>query len=1128
MAVKDLPQLEGAQDAASDPDVHAALSASAGTGKTTVLTARVLRLLLRGVSPASILCLTYTRAAAAEMSNRINQRLASWVRMKESDLRTDLTRLRAPTGEHTIEEARRLFAKLLDTPGGLRIETIHAFSQGLLAAFPSEAGVPPGFEAIDDRAADALAEEVLADLAAEAQGDPLGETVFLADLERLGLRMGAQGAIGYLKQCAATPRAFAALAGRDVHAFVRAEAGLGEGDAETILAEALTTLDTPLFDRLIAGHRDWNTKTAAAVIERLTAFMQAAPAARVSMLKGLASGVVTQEGTICKNRPKTAGYDEDAARFADWYAPLAALPAQIVYLDDLAAALRTGRAFVSAYAHAKRVRGYADFTDLIEWTLGLLSSAEIGAWIRYKLDARIDHVLVDEAQDTNPSQWKIIEKLVEEFFHGNAETENRFRTLFMVGDFKQAIYGFQGSQPQEFIAARNRFRTLAAEAGAIEPAARDFKDLSVAQSFRSVPAVLHVVDQTIHTIGAAAMGLEDDPPPHEAAESNADKAGAVELWPPFSIDDEEEGDETITVGADRDDGEEKWLDVQSRRYAAALADRVHRMIEHDGVAPGDVLILLRSRNRLASLIVARLFARGVRVAGVDRLTLSRPLAVQDLLAAMRFATQPGDDLSLACLLVSPLFGWTQERLQALALGRPATLWKALEADPSDEAVAARRSLEALLAIADFVTPARFLETILSGPLDGRRKLMARLGEDARDPIEELVAAAYAFEKEETVSLDRFLHRIESDPNQIKRETEAAGDRVRVMTVHGAKGLEAPVVILADATADPGMTGRHGSVTLPLGDLGDTVVPRPSLAERGPPLEAALEALEAREREEHWRLLYVGMTRAERRLILAGTMPQGKDEVPADSWHARVGQAMAAMDCDPVDLPGWGGGEGCAYRTGRTAPSVAGPAPDTAPTLLPAWLHRPAPPEARPPRPLRPSAVEGEETLAWPPSDPATRAAQQRGILVHSLLERLPAVPSPDRRDRADRWLQVSGSVSDADDRRALVDAALGVLDDPQHAFLFGPDSLAEAPLSAVLPDGRVVAGIADRLVVAADRVAVVDYKTTARVPEGATDVPLPVQRQMQAYREALSVIFPDRAVEAFLLYTACPRLFALP
>ena len=308
------------------------------------------------------------------------------------------------------------------------------------------------------------------------------------------------------------------------------------------------------------------------------------------------------------------------------------------------------------------------------------------------------------------------------------------------------------------------------------------------------------------------------------------------------------------------------------------------------------MILVRSRKELASLLVARLFAAKVPVAGIDRLHLQKPLAVRDLISAIAFAVQPLDDLNLAGLLVSPLIGWDQDDLYRLAQPRPPKqpLWRALREAAKTEPFAADAlaKLLELLRIADFVTPARFLETILSGPLDGRRALLARLGEAARDPIDELLAAALEFERTEIASLDRFLAWFERGDVEIKRDTAAPGNAVRVMTVHGSKGLEAPVVILADATADPAKIGGSRSFELPLAG-GKVPLVRPRKAEMVDPFGPIAAADKERELQEHWRLLYVALTRAAERLVIAGVMPRRLSD---DSWHSRVERAEGLSFC----------------------------------------------------------------------------------------------------------------------------------------------------------------------------------------------------------------------------------------
>jgi ATP-dependent helicase/nuclease subunit A len=752
----------------------------------------------------------------------------------------------------------------------------------------------------------------------------------------------------------------------------------------------------------------------------------------------------------------------------------------------------------------------------------------MGEWVRYKLDQRTDHILVDEAQDTNADQWAIVDALAGEFFSGNPEAEDRWRTLFMVGDYKQAIFGFQGTNPQEY----EQFRALVAgRAGLLADAAdeaeartREFRDLSISASFRSSPPILEVVDALIGEVGHAAMGLPAAPERHEPFHDG--RAGRVELWPAYDLAVEQAGDEEA--------GEEGWIDETVRLYADAIARQVKRWLAEAPImattgrplAPGDIMILVRSRTELASLIVARLYAQGVPVAGIDRLHLHKPLAVKDLIAAIAFAVQPLEDLNLASLLVSPLVGWDQQQLYDLAQGRSGKLWPELQRrrDERQDFAAAHAILSGWLAMADYVTPARFLETILSGPLGGRKKLLRRLGEAARDPIEELVASALAFESEENASLDRFLAWFRHGDVEVKRDPGVPGDAVRVMTVHGAKGLEAPLVILADATHDPSKVGGTSStIDLPITEAGPVPVIRPRKDECAPFFQRIIDEAKKADQQEHWRLAYVALTRAAERLVIAGAKP--KRDVPDGSWHRQSAQAMARLGAAAVDVEGWGSAlvwEG----EGRAGAKSGVRKKQLLPLQVPDWLRRPAPEEARPPRPLAPSQIAEDQDAAPPPS-PAMREAARRGTLLHSLFERLPGVAPSERYDLALRWLE-KARVDQESARKEIADAACSLIGDPSFAGLFGADSLAEAPIAATLLDGRVVAGTVDRLCIGDDLVRVVDFKTGRIVPSGEADIPATHRAQMRAYTAALAVIFPGRKIEASLLYTSGPRLITLP
>jgi len=1130
--IRPLDRLQREQLAASAPRDHAALSASAGTGKTQVLTARVLRLLLAGVDPGSILCLTFTKAGAAEMAERIHSRLAYWVRLKDTELRKELFALGEDNKDDALQRARTLFAKVLDAPGGgLRIQTIHAFAQSLLAGFPAEANLSPGFTPLDARGEQMLARQTLAEILVQAERS--GDLGFIADLQTLSLRLGEGGAEGFLLHCARFPDAMEELGARQaIEPQLRAAFGLGLGDIEDVIAAECgdDRFDIAALGRIGAFNRTWGSNSGLERASLCEQWLAAPPGERALLIEQLHSVWARKDGgprSLAKGQaPQDEEYADLVQAAFDCCGRLLAMRRTAALVASLAGGLRAGQVFSAAYRQAKRSAGVVDFDDLIRSAERLLLADGMGEWVRYKLDQAIDHILVDEAQDSNRSQWNIVRAISEEFFAGQGAS-SAGRTVFAVGDYKQAIFGFQGTDPREFQYARERFKRQVAEMEESELGLPQFLDLSIDLNFRSSPPILAVADRVLADLGPSALGLPEAANPHLSHHSR--RHGRVTLWQPFTVESASDLDAA---------GEEGWISDTVRRYAARLAKQVKAWLDNPmkigakgrPLHPEDILILVRRRGALAALIVARLHAEGVPVAGVDRLQLSAPLAVQDLLAAMRFAIQPLDDLNLAALLVSPLFGWSQDQLFALANDRPGALWPQLrhyrQGDPTVSATL--QGLGQILAMADLATPHQFLETILSGGIGGRRKLLARLGPEARDPIEELVASALEFESGSSPSLQNFVDWFSRGDVEIVRDPSAPHDAVRVMTVHGSKGLQAPLVVLADACGDPDRSGGVGGGfgTLMVEPDGPTIpVFRPRKEELSEPLASQLAAREQREREEHWRLLYVALTRAEERLFIGGPLGAAdRNGPPAESWYSAVERAMIGLGCGWADDPLWSRAISLGDREQMAASSDVAAITQV---VLPDWLGTFAPVETRPPRPLAPSSI-GEDDFADPPPTPAMRAAAERGRILHQLFEQMPRMASERRSELGDRWLARAAGVDDPDLRAALIADARRIVDHPDFADIFGPDALAEAPIAAVTADGSVITGTVDRLLVTDDSIRLIDFKTGRRVPESADRIPAAHLRQMAAYVAALEVIFPQRRIDAALLYTSGPTLFPLP
>ena len=1148
-----LHPLAGNQARAVDPQETVWLSASAGTGKTQVLSARVLRLLLQPrVRPEQILCLTFTKAGATEMAERINATLARWVRADPVRLAQELGAIGADIAPETQARARTLFAAVLDCPGGgLRIDTIHAFSQWMLAAFPEEAGLSAGARPMEEQEKALLSRQVLADLLldAEARGDQrMAEAV-----ASLSLRMGPDAVEHWLMRCAQArelwfgPGSWVPPLMPRVKQALRLAADADMAQVEAMCADG--AFDERSLQRVLATCKGWVDKkgnltaTAEKKANAIGDWLAGAPGERLAGIDALYKALFGKEGEptyLAALSKIDEDYGEYCYRVGLGIEAIRQARAGIRLVQWLAPALELGRAYALAWDEAKAREGLIDFDDQIRRAADLLGRSAMADWIRYKLDRRFDHILVDEAQDTNEAQWRIIRALTEEFFAGEGAHEDLARTLFVVGDYKQAIFGFQGTSPENFEAARQavkaRMEGAASNAAALRggPRLQRLLELGLDRSFRTAAPVLEFVDRVIAHVGPEQFGLPGMPEPHQGEA----RPGAVVLWRAVG-GKSEEAEESA------DEGEESWLSRPEREMADRIAAQVREwhikgfpLVK--GVkpgdpprkgGPGDVMILVRKRRELAGLIVARLHAAGVPVAGVDRLRLGAPLAVRDLVAALRFGAQPMDDLNLAALLVSPIFGWSQEQL--LAHGHRAEkvrLWDHLRRSGDSQVRGVVASLQELLGKADFDPVPALIHWLLVGPWGARARLVARLGREVNDPIDELINAAHAYAASATPSLVGFLAWFDAGDGELKREAGKSDGLVRVMTVHGSKGLQAPIVVLADATGDParGM-GTPLVVPDPMApDERRLPVPALKKEEKLGPIAEAEDAARKAEAEEYWRLLYVAMTRAEEALFIGGALGAREKVAAPGSWYARIAEMLGdeAWEEHPI----WGG----QAVWGVLAPAPIWPAQAVELGLdaaKPGWLGRAAPEEARPPRPLAPSAL-GEELAADPPSrmgeDGAVRAvAARRGVLIHALLERLPSVAGEARAAAAQAWLTRQARDLDGAARGEIVAAALKVLDDPAWAELFGPRALAEVPIAATVGD-QVVAGTIDRLLVEPTRIRLIDFKTARRPPADVAQVPVAILRQMAAYTLALEAAYPGRRIEAALLYTGVPRLIDLP
>ena len=1129
---------------ASDPAVSAFVSASAGSGKTKLLTDRMLRLMLRGADPSRIQCLTFTKAAAAEMSLRLQRRLGDWVTQDDDALARDLLDLRVDPTEDALRDARRLFAAILDLPGGMRIGTIHAFCQSLLRRFPVEAAISPHFRLVEDTDAratmDQAREAVLAGAPAEA----------LRDLAGLVNAEGFAKLTGILESERARLAPALDLPEPRLLAAMRRAAGAGAATDEAILAAAAQWDGAPaLADALHA----MAAQGSPSVRDRATTMLGWLGLDAALRQEHWAEWLKEFVGTNGVPRKFSAFPNAKLAeKHAHLRPALEAEQARVLAVEDGRRALRVAEASTAllllagpvlrAYAGRKQEMGLLDYGDLIGRTSRLLVDPG-AAWVMYKLDGGIDHLLLDEVQDTAPEQWQIAHRLTEEFFAGQGaraeqvgETAAPSRTFFAVGDPKQSIYSFQGADPEEFGRSHDR---MSARVGG---SAQEWRDVTLDVSFRSTAPVLALVD-AVFADPVASRGVAEDGPLHHFAD-RAGFAGQVELWPLTPLP-EEEAAEPWTV-PDRNMGlvsaPQRLADALARYIDGELRDGVRLQSRDRPLAAGDVLVLVRRRNDFARALVRALKARGVPVAGLDRLVLTEQAAVQDMLAACDAVLLPEDDLAVACVLTSPLGGLTDDSLMRLAMDRRGTLWDALR-DRAGEREVWRQAwtfLSTLQARADHVTPHALLSEAL-GPLGGRARLLARLGPEAAEPLDELLSAALAYTATHAPALQGFVHWLRRSGAEVKREAEGAGGAVRVMTVHGAKGLQAPLVILPDTTALPpeddafhwvhdGPTGADLPLWSPRRELRCAAVQNAQAAERD------------RRLREYNRLLYVALTRAEDRLLVCGW--HTKKGVPDDSWYRMAERGFRAIGADagPFDLvPGAWAGERLAQSSPQVAPVLPGAAAGTwPPPDLPHWAGRrgdwrPAPPPPEPPMPvpLAPNRPDGAGLGPVPRAASPLTARDDaghrflRGNLVHTLLQYLPDLPPEARLPAALAHLARPGIGLPAPEVDDLAAQAMGVLQHPDLAPLFGPEGRAEQPLAGLVGN-TVVTGIVDRLAVLPDAVWLADYKTHRDTPPDLDATPVRYLRQLAAYRAVLRGVFPGRPVRCALVWTQGATVVMLP
>lgn len=1139
--------VRAAQARASDPASSAFVSANAGSGKTHVLVQRVIRLLLSDVPPEKILCITFTKAAAANMAERVFSTLGHWVTLDDDALDAAIREAGISRPDERLRlRARELFASALETPGGLKVQTIHALCTRLLQQFPFEANVPARFQVLDDRDQNEMMERANLAVLLEASRDPESPAG-----RALNIAMASAADVTFkdvVREACLSRDHFMAWtdsAGHADNAAAQMSAALGVAAGDRIEDVERSIVDGAHLPRSrweeIALILDRGSKTDQEQAARLRQALVSSDSAQVDAYLSVFltdADRTPRKSVVTKNfgrdNPATAClFDQESFRLS----PLIEKRRAIITRDRSQALLCIATAAAANYRGEKQARGLLDFDDLIDKTLIMLDRVTSG-WVHYKLDRGVDHVLIDEAQDTSPRQWDIVAHIISEFTSGEGARDGVIRTVFAVGDEKQSIFSFQGAAPREFDNRRRGLQKKFIDAGL------KFDPISFTYSFRSGPAILQSVDHVFRdeeifsSIHSADIGY----PLHNALTDAG--PSLIDLWELQQPDkkDDIEGWRAPFDGVTSASPEVKL----AKRIQAEIRSMVEggtmtgSLGERRRLRYGDVLVLVRRRGNAFDAVIQALKHANIPVAGADRLKLTEHIAIIDLMNLADALLLPQDDLALAVALKSPLFGLGDDDLFTLAWQRKGSLRQALHhhAVTSGLFKDALARLEACERRFATETPFAFYAWLLGGD-GGRARILRRLGHEATDALDEFLELALGYERKAPASLQGFMAWLRAADTEVKRDMEISRDEVRVMTVHGAKGLEAPVVFLVDTTTSPSDTQRLRLIHLPQGaaapDVPDVVIWAGRKADDPKGVAAARAAMLDETEDEYRRLLYVAMTRAADRLIVGGCMPGNMTSVRKFSWYDLIvrGLANSGLQLQEMETAG-----GAVKRYSRpedaAAPTIPTVVPAAAaPIVLPSWLRMPALPEAPVEPFLRPSDPAEQEGHRVRTSESIRERARalQRGTLVHRLLQSLPDLAPERRRDAARRYLDRNADGWTEADRAALADGVLGMIDDPRFAALFAPGSRAEVSIVGRLTrPGRppaLVSGQIDRLAVTPGEVLIIDFKTNHAPPGEATKAPSAYVRQLALYRAVLSKLYPGRIVRAALLWTEIPELMEI-
>ncbi len=836
-----------AQNMASDPSENIWVQANAGTGKTTVLVRRLLRILFRNgefnndIAPG-ILCLTYTNAAAGEMRNRILEQLRKWAMADDTELIELLDGIseRQPATKQDLEYARRVFYMYIDNPDVLKIKTIHGFCEEILRRFPLEAGISPTWSLVSGAAQTVLLQDAF-DSMIKQSFDGVSDMQNTMNAFYRIIDIKSEHFLDELRELLLSRyRSFFQVEDTNQYRnyFVETVRKILNID------DNLSLLKPDYLNNIVKVATDIQkaSKKPAQYIQNIidltTQYID-----NTIDFKKYKSAYLTNDNTIIKNVLKNNCFVEEAERVYKTQQNIL----NTTIFNDTVALFDLAMDFANTYRKIKQERNLLDFEDLILYTQKLFSKPDVMGWVLSQLDVSLSHILVDEAQDTSPQQWNILRMLAGDFFtEGN--TKNN-RSLFVVGDTKQSIYGFQNADPHAFALSRD------AIAEQIQQNYRTIHEVALDQSFRSVKPILDTVDCFFGCPEIVQKtGFYNNK--HKCFRIN-DK-GFVEIHDTFKCD--------------------KTGTEKNKLYVNMIADKIEEIVK-TGRNPKDIMVLVQKRSSYVDLLSNALKKRGIDIAGNDRIKLPEFSAIKDMLYMVRFCLDNTDDYSLCCILKSPIYSLKERDIFNLCKikneSKIPTIFDILHEQMPD----VYKDLTDTIEQSKILAPYSFFNYILNKN-NSRKKFISALGKQVIDPIEEFLTMCLAYERTQPGTLYHFIKWFITGDSEIKRDMDAS-QGVRIMTVHGSKGLASPVVFLIDTLTFPQPETILNANYLHNNSNYDVWLWKTTTSET---LQPIIDKNKADQIAEYYRLLYVAMTRTRDELYIYGC---DMDRAPDIVWHKQL-------------------------------------------------------------------------------------------------------------------------------------------------------------------------------------------------------------------------------------------------